>query len=148
MIQIIARQYGVHYTDDEVAALSFVENSNWLKGKPVTAARHFHYRLNVFSKTFLNPLPLGEIADYAIRIEFQARDSHCVIWVKDDPKFGIEGNDIVCEFIDQYVTCELPAEDGKLKELVFLLQNHKHSTYCRRNKSCHFSFLSLPVQKP
>lgn len=100
-----------------------------------------------FSKTFLNPLPLGEIADYAIRIEFQARDSHCVIWVKDDPKFGIEGNDVVCEFIDQYVTCELPAEDGKLKELVFLLQNHKHSTYCRRNQTCHFSFPKPPSAK-
>ena len=52
MIQTIARQYGVHYTDDEVAALSFDEKSNWLKRNPVTAARHFHYRLNSFSKTF------------------------------------------------------------------------------------------------
>ena len=31
MIQTIAKQYGVHYTDDEVAALSFDEKSNWLK---------------------------------------------------------------------------------------------------------------------
>ena len=38
MIQTIARQYGVHYTDDEVAALSFEEKSNWLKRNPVTAA--------------------------------------------------------------------------------------------------------------
>ena len=44
MIKTIARQYGVHYTDDEVAALSFDEKSNWLKRNPVTAARHFHYR--------------------------------------------------------------------------------------------------------
>ena len=29
MIQTIAKQYGVHYTDDEVAALSFDEKSNW-----------------------------------------------------------------------------------------------------------------------
>ena len=52
MIQTIARQYGVHYTDDEVAALSFEEKSNWLKRNPVTAARHFHYRLNVFPGLF------------------------------------------------------------------------------------------------
>ena len=31
MIQTIAKQYGVDYTDDEVAALSFDEKSNWLK---------------------------------------------------------------------------------------------------------------------
>ena len=152
MIQIIARQYGVHYTDDEVAALSFEEKSNWLKCNPVTAARHFHYRLNVFFQDFLKSTakPLGEIVDYAIRIEFQARGSphaHCVIWVKDAPRFGIEGNDVVCEFIDQYVTCKLPAIDGKLKDLVLLLQNHKHSTYCRRNKTCRFSFPKPPSAK-
>ena len=75
MIQTIARQYGVHYTDEQVAALSFEEKSNWLKRNPVTAATHFHYRLNVFFQDFLKSTakPLGEIADYAIRIEFQAR---------------------------------------------------------------------------
>ena len=48
----IARQYDVYYTDDQVAALSFEEKSNWLKRNPVTAARHFHYRLNVFFQVF------------------------------------------------------------------------------------------------
>ena len=108
MIQTIARQYGVYYTDDQVAALSFEEKSNWLKRNPVTAARHFHYRLNVFFQDFLKSTanPLGEIAKYAIRIEFQARGSphaHCVIWVKDAPEFGVNGNDDVCSFIDQYI---------------------------------------------
>ena len=103
MIQTIARQYGVHYTDDEVAALSFEEKSNWLKRNPVTAARHFHYRLNVFFQDFLKSTakPLGEIAEYAIRIEFQARGSphgHCVIWVKDAPEFAVDGNDEVYMF--------------------------------------------------
>ena len=31
MIQTLARQYGVHYTDEQVAPLSFEEKSNWLK---------------------------------------------------------------------------------------------------------------------
>ena len=152
MIQTIARQYGVHYTDDQVAALSFEEKSNWLKRNPVTAARHFHYRLNVFFQDFLksSAQPLGEIADYAIRIEFQARGSphaHCVIWVKDAPKFLVDDNDEVCAFIDQYVSCKLLPEDGKLKELVLLLQNHKHSSYCKRNKTCRFSFPKPPCNK-
>ena len=46
MIQTIARQYGVIYTDDEVAGLSFDDKYNWLKHNPLTAARHFQYRLN------------------------------------------------------------------------------------------------------
>ena len=64
IIQTIARQYGVHYTDDEVVALSFDEKSNWLTRNPVTAARHFHYRLNFFFQDFLKSTanPLGEIA--------------------------------------------------------------------------------------
>ena len=61
------------------------------------------------------------IADYAIRIEFQARGSphaHCVIWIKDAPKHIESPDSIVCDFIDQYISCKLPAEDGKLRELV------------------------------
>ena len=94
MIQTIARQNGISYTDEEVATLSFEERSNWLKRNPVTAARHFQYRLNTLLHGFLKSptKPLGEVLDFGIRIEFQARgspDSHCVIWVKDAPKFGV-----------------------------------------------------------
>ena len=152
MIQTIAKQYGVHYTDDEVAKLSFDDKSNWLKRNPVTAAKHFHYRLTVLFQSFLKSTakPLGDIADYAIRIEFQARGSphaHCVIWVKDAPEYGVDHDSEVCDFIDQYVSCKLPKEDGKLRELVLLLQQHKHSSYCKRNKSCRFNFPKPPSSK-
>ena len=152
MIQTIARQYGVIYTDDEVAGLSFDDKSNWLKRNPVTAARHFQYRLNALFQGFLKSTakPLGEIADYAIRIEFQARGSphaHCVIWVKDAPKHIESPDSDVCDFIDQYVSCALPADDCKLRELVYLLQQHKHSSYCKRNKTCRFSFPKPPSPK-
>ena len=140
MIQTIARQYGVYYTDDDVAALSFDDKSNWIKRNPVTAARHFEYRLNSLFQGFLKSTakPLGEIVDYAIRIEFQARGSphaHCVIWVKDAPEFGVDNNHDVCDFIDQYVSCKLPNENDKLKDLVSLLQQHKCLLYwlwCKR----------------
>ena len=70
MIQTIARQYGMHYADEQVATLSFEEKSNWLKRNPVSAAKHFHYRLSVFFQDLLKSTakPLGEIVDYAIRI--------------------------------------------------------------------------------
>ena len=150
MIQTIAKQYGVHYTDEEVAALSFEDRSNWLKRNPVTAARHFQYRLNTFFHDFLksNAHPLGEIVDYGLRIEFQARGSphaHCVIWVKDAPKYDIDDCDNVCAFIDQYISCAIPSEEGKLKQLVQLMQQHKHSSYCKRYNHCRFSFPKPPT---
>ena len=82
--------------------------------------------------------------DYGIRIEFQARDSphaHCVIWVKNAPKYGVTE---VCDFIDQYVSCVIPKDDGKLKDLVLFLQNHKHSSYCKWKNSCRFNFPPPP----
>lgn len=152
MIQTIARQYGVSYTDEEVASLSFEDKSNWLKRNPVTAARHFHYRLNTLLQEFLKSLakPLGEIVDFGIRIEFQARGSphaHCVIWVKDAPKFGVSEDNKVCAFIDKYISCAIPKEGGKLRELVLLLQQHKHSSYCKKNKRCRFNFPHPPSFK-
>ena len=76
MIQIIARQYGASYTDEEVAALSFEDKSNWLKRNPVTATRYFHYRVNtLFEFLKISAKPLGEVVDFGIRIEFQARGS-------------------------------------------------------------------------
>ena len=53
----------------------------------------------------------------------------------------------MCAFIDQYITCAIPEAEGKLKDLVLLLQQHKHSTYCKRNKSCRFSFPKPPSSR-
>ena len=149
VIQTIARQYGVIYTDEQVAALSFEDKSNWIRRNPVTAARHYQYRLNTFFQEFLKSPgnPLGELVDHAIRIEFQNRGSphaHCVLWIKDAPKYGVDDSTNVCQFIDKYITCAIPADEGKLNDVVLLLQNHKHSSYCRRNKGCRFHFPHPP----
>ena len=143
VIQTIARQYGTYYSEAQVSALSFEEKSQWIRRNPVTAARHFQYR--DFLKS--SAKPLGELNDYAIRIEFQARDSphaHCVLWIKDAPKYGVDDVNDVCHFIDKYITCALPQEEGKLRELVLLLQQHKHSSYCKRIKGCRFHFPHPP----
>ena len=66
----VVRQYGVIYTDEQVTALSFEDKSNWIRNSPVTAARHYQYRLNTFFQEFLKSSanPLGELVDHAIRI--------------------------------------------------------------------------------
>ena len=129
--------------------MSFEQKSNWLRRNPVTAARHFHYKLNLFFNGFLKSSanPLGEIVDYAIRVEFQARGSphaHTVIWVKNAPKYGIDSNEKVCNFIDKYISCAVPEDNEQLKELVLTLQNHKHSTYCKKRRGCRFNFPQPP----
>ncbi len=108
VIQIIARQYGVIYTDKDVTNMSFEERSKWLRQNPITAARQFQYRLDTFFKDFLKSTahPLGKIVDEAIRIEFQNRGSpHAVLWIKNGPKFGIDPDEEVCKFIDKYISC-------------------------------------------
>ena len=55
--------------------------------------------------------------------------------MKDAPKYCVDHNIVVCDFIDQYVSCSIPNENSKLKELVLLLQQHKHSSYYRRNNT-------------
>ena len=126
VIQTIAKQYGVTISDNEVLEMSFEEKSSWLRRNPVTAARHFQYRIDTFFQDFLKSKgkPLGEVTDYAIRIEFQARGSphaHTLIWIKDAPKYSINNDQEVCDFIDQYISCSIPIEEGPLRDLVLLL---------------------------
>ena len=80
------------------------------------------------------------------RAKTRIQNAHRVMG-KDAPEFGVDNSDDVCDFINQYVSCKVPAEDGKLKDLVLLLQNHKHSSYCRRKKTCRFSFPKPPSAK-
>ena len=97
--------------------MSFEEKSKWLSQNPVTAARHFQYRLNTFVQKFLKSKahPLGELTDYSIRVEFQARGSphaHSMFWIKGAPKLGVNTDQEVCDFIDRYIRCDVP-EDTK-----------------------------------
>ena len=151
VIQTIARQYGTILTDDDVKTMSFEEKSKWLRQNPVIAARHFQYRLNTFFQVFLKSTahPLGELVDYAIRIEFQARGSphaHTILWIKDAPKLNVNTDEEVCSFIDQYVKCNIP-DDEELSQLVSKVQKHRHSATCRRHGKCRFHYPRPPSPK-
>ena len=140
VIQTIARQYGTTFTGEDVKNMSFDEKSKWLQQNPVTAADHFQKFLKSKEQ------PLGELVDYAIRIEFQARGSlhaHTILWIKDAPKFGIDSDQEVCNFIDHYVQCGIPA-DEEVAEVVTKVQRHRYSNTCRRNGRCRFHFPHLP----
>ena len=90
IIQSIGLQYGHNFTVEDIQGMSYEEKTSWLRNNPVTVARQFHYRLDIFFEEFLcgQHNPIGEIQDYVIRIEFQARGSshaHCIIWVNKLP---------------------------------------------------------------
>lgn len=83
------------------------------------------------------------VRDYFYRIEFQQRGSphtHCIFWIEDAPKFEENSDEEVVEFIDRYVTCEIPdqTEDRELHDIVMAVQQHSknHSKTCKKKGNC------------
>ena len=149
VIQVIARQYGTIYTEDEVKELPWRLKSMRLRTNPVTAARMFQYRLDTFMITFIksSAQPIEPVTDFVICIEFQARGSphaHTLMLVKDAPKLGTSNEDEVKRFIEKYVSCSLPEDDEELRHLVETLQIHNHSPTCRRKGKCRFNYPKPP----
>ena len=97
--------------------------------------------------------PLDYITDYVIKIEFQMRGSphaHCLLLVKDAPKIDKDPDDVLCTFIDKYITAVIPPivpENEHHIKLMENLQKHTHSDYCHRNKSYCFGFPKPPSTK-
>jgi hypothetical protein len=119
---------------------------------PVTAARHFDYKVQQFFKIMiLKNRVLGEVKHYFIRTEFQQRGSphvHCVFWVKNAPVCGRNSEQAICAFVDKYVSCQLPCEkdDPELCQLVSTLQQHRHTRTCRKSGVfCRFHFPKILV---
>ncbi len=96
--------------------------------------------------------PIGKVEDYFYRVEFQARGSphiHLLVWVKDAPEFENDSDQVVCDFIDRYITCQLPDPTGdpELHQIVTEVQLHSrnHSKSCKKgNALCRFGFPKLP----
>ncbi|CAG2215742.1 unnamed protein product [Mytilus edulis] len=88
----------------------------------------------------------------AVMIEFQQRGSphaHCLFWIKDAPLLDTHDDKEVCDFVDSYVTCDLPSEsaDPELHEIVSSVQQHSksHSKSCaKKGTECRFNFPRPP----
>ena len=155
MIQAVAVQFGKKLTQKDVEKMSMKDRSTYLCQNPITGVCMFQHRLEAFFSEYLlsDTHPLGHITDYVIKIEFQMRGSphaHCLLWVKDAPKIDKDPDDVVCAFIDKYITAVIPpvtSENEHHIKLMNNLQKHTHSEYCCKNKSCHFGFPKLPATK-
>ncbi|RXN38170.1 replicase helicase endonuclease [Labeo rohita] len=99
--------------------------------------------------------PIGEVEDYFHQVKFQARGSphiHLLAWVKGAPEFENQSDQEVCDFIDRYITCQLPdsTTDPELHKIVTEVQLHsrKHSKSCKKgNVLCRYGFSKLHVSK-
>ena len=99
------------YTDDEIKQMSWKEKSDLIQKDPVTCARNFHHMVQLFIREVLKStaIPIGEIADYFYRVEFQQRGSphiHSLFWIKDAPQYEKSPVDEIVKFVNKYITCQ------------------------------------------
>ncbi|XP_062569582.1 uncharacterized protein LOC134231612 [Saccostrea cucullata] len=137
--------------------LDWSEKSEILRSNPVTVARMFEHRFHMFQRhVILSPSkPIGNVIDFFVRVEFQQRGSphmHCLYWIENAPKFNEDDDNTVCDFIDKYITCAIPAEndDEELREIVLGVQQHSknHSKSCRKKGTdCRFHFPRPPSER-
>ena len=112
------------------------ENMSWedhcriIMSNPALAAKMFQQRVHTFiNDVILSPAnPIGKVEDYYYRTEFQQRGwphIHMILWVRNAPKLDEDPEEEVIEFVDKYVSCELPPEtDAELHEIVTHVQMH------------------------
>lgn len=122
---------------------------------PVSVARYLNDRFESILKCIYSlDNPLGEpCLHHFWRREYQQRGMchfHMVIWIESAPVIGISTHEEIANFIMSSVSCALP--DRKVSPMLYnrvaSFQQHKHNTYCMRNKKtnngimkvCRFGF--------
>ena len=140
------------YSDNELENLNWEEKCRLIQCDPVTCARHFDYQFNQFLRYFLmsSAAPLGKIADWFYRVEYQQRGSphiHMLIWLESAPVYGCDDDEDVTSFIDEIITCKKPDNDPELQFLVNR-QIHRHCQTCRKKSKaeCRFNFPQPPMK--
>ena len=99
------------YSDCEINEMTWQKKSELIQNDPVTYARNFDYMIKRLIHDVLKSevMPVGEIADFFYRVEFQQRGSphiRALLWIKNAPQFEVDSNDKIVEFVDKYLTCE------------------------------------------
>ena len=133
-------------TDEEASELSWAEKTKLVQSDPVTCARYFDYRVQLFMEHVMKSSALGDIHDFFWRIEFQKRGSphvHMLVWIRGAPVYGVNTDDEIAAFIDKGVSCSALGNAS-----VVDLQRHKHSKTCRKGRKpiCRFGFPIPPME--
>lgn len=138
------------YTDDDIENLTWQEKCKLIKSDPVTCTRYFNHRVQVFISDVLKSslAPLGKIVDYFYRVEFQQRGTphiHMLVWIENAPKYGINSNQEISDFVDKHSICQ---KNDEIPNLINI-QIHRHAKTCRRKgkKICRFNFPIPPMSR-
>ena len=97
-------------------------------------------------------MPIGEIADYFYRVEFQQSVSphiHGLFWVKDTRQYERHPNEEIETFVDKCITCQKLDKSSDMEDLANL-QMHRHAKTCKikaGHKVCRFNFPLPPMPR-
>ena len=140
--------HGKNVSCEEAVGLSWQEKCKLIKSDPVTCARYFDHRVQVFIRHVLKDKssPIGVIEDLWYRVEFQQRGSphiHMVVWVNDAPVHGRSRDSEIASFVARYVTCK---KDTTIPDLINY-QTHRHASTCKKKGKnvCRFNFPLFPM---
>ena len=118
------------------------------------AKQNFDYQKNQLLSNFLlsdhDVAPLGKIADWFCRVEYQQRSSPHIrklIWLENAPRFVINRDEKVIGFVKKVISCQKPTENSELLKLVNR-PIHRHSRTCRKQSKteCRFNY-SQPLMR-
>ena len=153
VIQIVARQYGEYFTEQEIKNMNWQTKKNWLQRNPVTVARHIDFIFQqLWDKVILSGIhPVGQILNFDLRKEMQGRGTahfHAALHVKNAPVLDKDSDKAFTSFADKYISCSLPDEnaESELFNLVISRQRHHHTRTCKKKKGvkCRFSYPRPP----
>ena len=131
MFQAVVVQFGRKLSQKDVLKMSIADRSRYLHQNPITGVQVFQHRIEAFFSEYLlsDAHPLDHITDYVIKSEFQIRGSphaHCLLWVKDAPKIDKDPDDVVCAFIDKYITAVIPPIAPENEYDIKLMETYKN----------------------
>ncbi|XP_069109182.1 uncharacterized protein [Argopecten irradians] len=152
LLKTLAVLSGTPCSDEQIRNMTWSDKVKLVQKDPVTCSRYFDHRVQVFMNTILKSehAPIGRVTDTFQRIEFQNRGSphvHMMIWTDDAPKYNIDSEQDIIQYVDNHVTCSLDVDDN-VQEII-QMQVHKHSKTCKKGgrSVCRFGFPLPPLPK-
>lgn len=144
LLKTLSALNGKTLSDEEIENLDWNAKSTLVREDPVTCARFFNNRVQMFIDIVLKSHhnPLGIVTDVFRRVEFENRGSphiHMLVWTSDAPKYRENRDEEIEAYVDQYITSDLSENDPQMKALVNL-QVHKHSKTCKKGGKTVYQF--------
>ncbi|XP_078786332.1 uncharacterized protein LOC144981283 isoform X1 [Oryzias latipes] len=155
VITAVKRQQGEQV---DFEALDWSEKCEILRSNPVCVMRLFDKRVECLFRDLLcsDAQPLGKVIDFFYRVEFQHRGSphiHMMLWIDQAPQVEVNSDQTVCDFVDRYISAQLPDPNTqpelykKVTEVQKHSRNHTRTCFKSVNSGCRFGFPKPPCRQ-